>query len=61
MKLLFLFQFGEVTEYLGYNALNDFFPQFNLKPNPTCDSNGWFFMIEMNILLVILKFNINIC
>lgn len=38
--LKYLLKFGEVTEYLGYNALNDFFPQFNLKPNPTCDSNA---------------------
>lgn len=37
--LKYLLKFGEVTEYLGYNALSDFFPQFNLKPNPTCDSS----------------------
>ncbi|KAG8266155.1 Ubiquitin-like modifier-activating enzyme 5 [Homalodisca vitripennis] len=32
-----LLNFGEVSWYLGYNALNDFFPQMKLKPNSSCD------------------------
>lgn len=35
--LKYLLDFGEVSEYLGYNALNDFFPKMILKPNPQCD------------------------
>lgn len=35
--LKYLLNFGEVSDYLGYNALIDFFPKMNLKPNPTCD------------------------
>lgn len=34
--LKYLLKFGEVTNYLGYNALNDFFPLMTLKPNPQC-------------------------
>nr|CAI5829319.1 unnamed protein product [Callosobruchus analis] len=30
-------QFGQVTNYLGYSALTDFFPTMKLKPNPNCD------------------------
>lgn len=32
-----LLGFGEVSAYLGYNALQDFFPKMQLKPNPSCD------------------------
>uniref|UniRef100_A0A182QTK6 Ubiquitin-like modifier-activating enzyme 5 n=1 Tax=Anopheles farauti TaxID=69004 RepID=A0A182QTK6_9DIPT len=32
-----LLHFGTVSDYLGYNALIDFFPRMSLKPNPTCD------------------------
>lgn len=32
-----LLEFGEVTNYLGYTALTDFFPTMNLKPNPQCE------------------------
>ncbi len=32
-----LLNFGTVTYYLGYNAMQDFFPQMTLKPNPQCD------------------------
>lgn len=32
-----LLKFGQVTNYLGYSALTDFFPTMNLKPNPSCD------------------------
>lgn len=28
-----------VTHYLGYNALEDFFPQMSMKPNPHCDDS----------------------
>lgn len=35
--LKYLLNFGEVSEYLGYNALIDFFPKMILRPNPQCD------------------------
>uniref|UniRef100_A0A182W5Z9 Ubiquitin-like modifier-activating enzyme 5 n=1 Tax=Anopheles minimus TaxID=112268 RepID=A0A182W5Z9_9DIPT len=35
--LKYLLHFGIVSDYLGYNAMNDFFPRMSLKPNPTCD------------------------
>ncbi|RWS24711.1 ubiquitin-like modifier-activating enzyme 5 [Leptotrombidium deliense] len=35
--LKFLLAFGSVTFYLGYNALDDFFPTMKMKPNPNCD------------------------
>ncbi|KAK6642680.1 Ubiquitin-like modifier-activating enzyme 5 [Polyplax serrata] len=35
--LKYLLKFGNVSYYLGYNALLDFFPQMNLKANPVCD------------------------
>ena len=31
--------FGTPSDYLGYNALEDFFPQVPVKPNPECDEN----------------------
>merc|ERR1719369_1678279 len=34
-----LLQFGKVSHYLGYNAMDDFFPSMALKPNPQCDDN----------------------
>ena len=34
--LRYLLKFGEVTPYLGYNALRDFFPSMPMRPNPTC-------------------------
>ncbi|XP_014603493.1 PREDICTED: ubiquitin-like modifier-activating enzyme 5 [Polistes canadensis] len=37
--LKFLLNFGDVTCYLGYNALQDFFPTMTLKPNPNCADN----------------------
>lgn len=36
-SLKYLLNFGTVTNYLGYNAMLDFFPSMTLKPNPTCD------------------------
>lgn len=35
--LKYLLGFGDVSYYLGYNAMQDFFPQMALKPNPQCD------------------------
>jgi ubiquitin-like modifier-activating enzyme 5 len=32
-----LLSFGQVTPYLGYNAMVDFFPTMTLKPNTDCD------------------------
>lgn len=37
--LKYLLGFGNVTHYLGYNALQDFFPTMSMKPNPQCDDN----------------------
>lgn len=35
--LKYLLKFGSVTYYLGYNAMQDFFPTMTMKPNPQCD------------------------
>jgi len=35
--LKYLLKFGEVSDYLGYNALKDFYQKYSLKPNPDCD------------------------
>lgn len=35
--LKYLLEFGTVSHYLGYNAMQDFFPAMSLKPNPSCD------------------------
>lgn len=35
--LKYLLEFGKVTPYLGYNALDDFFPTWSMKPNPECN------------------------
>ncbi|RZC32097.1 ubiquitin-like modifier-activating enzyme 5, partial [Asbolus verrucosus] len=35
-----LLKFGKVSNYLGYSALTDFFPNMNLKPNPNCDDSN---------------------
>lgn len=34
-----LLQFGQVSEYLGYMALIDYFPTMSLKPNPFCQDD----------------------
>jgi ubiquitin-like modifier-activating enzyme 5 len=34
--LKYLLDFGEVSQFLGYNALTDFFPRHPLGPNPEC-------------------------
>ena len=31
-----MLKFGQVSKYLGYNALLDFFPTMTLKPNESC-------------------------
>ncbi|XP_011496888.1 PREDICTED: ubiquitin-like modifier-activating enzyme 5 [Ceratosolen solmsi marchali] len=35
--LKYLLEFGTVSHYLGYNAMQDFFPTMNLKPNTNCN------------------------
>ncbi|XP_017762255.1 PREDICTED: ubiquitin-like modifier-activating enzyme 5 [Eufriesea mexicana] len=35
--LKYLLSFGDVSYYLGYNAMKDFFPKMVLKPNPNCE------------------------
>ncbi|CAI4221223.1 unnamed protein product [Auanema sp. JU1783] len=35
--LKYLLNFGEVSMYVGYNALVDFFPREEMYPNPQCD------------------------
>lgn len=34
--LKLLLNFGSVSHYLGYNAMLDYFPKMEMKPNPTC-------------------------
>lgn len=36
-SLKYLLKFGSVSYYLGYNAMQDFFPTMALKPNPACE------------------------
>jgi ubiquitin-like modifier-activating enzyme 5 len=33
----YLLHFGTVSHYLGYNAMDDFFPKMSMKPNTECD------------------------
>ncbi|XP_061661481.1 ubiquitin-like modifier-activating enzyme 5 isoform X2 [Syngnathoides biaculeatus] len=35
--LKYLLKFGQVSYYLGYNAMQDFFPSMAMKPNPQCN------------------------
>lgn len=35
-SLKYLLNFGQVTQYLGYSSLKDFFPTMEIKPNPGC-------------------------
>jgi len=37
-SLKHLLEFGQVTRYLGYASLTDFFPQMAIKPNPGCSN-----------------------
>ncbi|GAV80774.1 ThiF domain-containing protein [Cephalotus follicularis] len=34
--LKFLLKFGNVSPYLGYNSLKDYFPTMEMRPNPHC-------------------------
>merc|ERR1719414_2119043 len=36
-SLKYLLKFGQVSHYLGYNAMLDFFPTLSMKPNEMCD------------------------
>ena len=36
-SLKFLLKFGKVSHYLGYNAMEDFFPSMRMRPNEQCD------------------------
>lgn len=36
--LKFLLKFGHVSPYLGYNALKDYFPTMEMRPNPQCSN-----------------------
>uniref|UniRef100_A0A452HPP3 Ubiquitin-like modifier-activating enzyme 5 n=1 Tax=Gopherus agassizii TaxID=38772 RepID=A0A452HPP3_9SAUR len=38
--LKFLLNFGTVSYYLGYNAMQDFFPTMAMKPNPYCNDKN---------------------
>ncbi|XP_036287363.1 ubiquitin-like modifier-activating enzyme 5 isoform X1 [Pipistrellus kuhlii] len=38
--LKFLLKFGTVSFYLGYNAMQDFFPTMSMKPNPQCNDKN---------------------
>ncbi|XP_032478737.1 LOW QUALITY PROTEIN: ubiquitin-like modifier-activating enzyme 5 [Phocoena sinus] len=38
--LKFLLNFGTVSFYLGYNAMQDSFPTVSMKPNPQCDDRN---------------------
>ncbi|XP_065889215.1 ubiquitin-like modifier-activating enzyme 5 isoform X2 [Dysidea avara] len=37
--LKYLLEFGKVSNYVGYNAMEDFFPSYSMKPNPQCDNS----------------------
>ncbi|KAJ3697290.1 hypothetical protein LUZ61_000995 [Rhynchospora tenuis] len=36
--LKYLLKFGQVSPYLGYNSLKDFFPTMEMRPNPQCSN-----------------------
>ncbi|MCO5563140.1 hypothetical protein L7F22_016776 [Adiantum nelumboides] len=38
--LKYLLEFGDVSKYLGYNALKDFFPTMEMRPNPQCSNQA---------------------
>ncbi|KAL2932812.1 Ubiquitin-like modifier-activating enzyme 5 [Bienertia sinuspersici] len=38
--LKYLLKFGQVSRYLGYNALKDYFPTMEMKPNPQCSNSA---------------------
>lgn len=38
--LKYLLNFGEVSHFLGYNAMQDYFPKYEVKPNPQCSDRN---------------------
>lgn len=36
--LKYLLNFGQVSPYLGYNSLKDYFPAMEMRPNPQCSN-----------------------
>ncbi|KAJ4790937.1 Ubiquitin-like modifier-activating enzyme 5 [Rhynchospora pubera] len=36
--LKYMLNFGQVSPYLGYNSLKDFFPTMEMRPNPQCSN-----------------------
>ncbi|GAM21570.1 hypothetical protein SAMD00019534_047450, partial [Acytostelium subglobosum LB1] len=38
-SLKYLLKFGEASNLLGYNALQDYFPKDTMRPNPECVNN----------------------
>ncbi|NXN63996.1 UBA5 enzyme, partial [Himantopus himantopus] len=36
----YLLNFGTVSYYLDYNAMQDFFPTMSMKPNPQCSDQN---------------------
>ncbi|XP_026664753.2 ubiquitin-like modifier-activating enzyme 5 isoform X2 [Phoenix dactylifera] len=36
--LKYLLKFGQVSPYLGYNSLKDYFPTMEMRPNPQCSN-----------------------
>ncbi|XP_069769634.1 ubiquitin-like modifier-activating enzyme 5 isoform X2 [Narcine bancroftii] len=38
--LKYLLDFGSISYYLGYNAMQDFFPTMMMKPNPNCNDRS---------------------
>lgn len=38
--LKYLLEFGNVSKYLGYTALKDFFPTMEMRPNPQCSNQA---------------------
>ncbi|PKA55257.1 Ubiquitin-like modifier-activating enzyme 5 [Apostasia shenzhenica] len=38
--LKFLLKFGQVSPYLGYNSLKDYFPSMEMRPNPQCSNSA---------------------
>ncbi|XP_038986911.1 ubiquitin-like modifier-activating enzyme 5 isoform X2 [Phoenix dactylifera] len=40
--LKYLLKFGQVSPYLGYNSLKDYFPTMEMRPNPQCSNLACF-------------------
>lgn len=39
LSFRYLLKFGTVSYYLGYNAMQDFFPTMAMKANPQCNDS----------------------